>query len=177
MKLVRIARDSIVAGLRGERYAPPAEPELQAPAATFVTLYKSGSLCGCVGSVEALRPLGADVAHNAYAAAFEDPRFGPLKPEELEQLSIEVSVLSAPEPLNVRDDDDLHAQLEPAVHGLILNCLGRRATFLPQVWDSLPDPKRFVSELKRKAGLSPFTPASACAFARYTVSKHLEESA
>ncbi|HET7649832.1 MAG TPA: AmmeMemoRadiSam system protein A [Gammaproteobacteria bacterium] len=122
--------------------------------ASFVTLKTNGDLRGCIGTLEPVRPLHADVAHNAYAAAFRDPRFMPVTPDEVAQLEIEISVLDSPEPIEVAGYRDLLAQLRPAVDGLIVEAGRRRATFLPSVWDTLPDPEDFVSHLWKKAGLA-----------------------
>lgn len=126
---------------------------LRASGACFVTLHRLGSLRGCIGHLAACQPLVLDVAENAFAAAFRDPRFAPLQPGELEGLTIDISVLTAPEPLRFRDEADLIAQIRPGLDGLILEDGSARGTFLPAVWESLPEPRRFLAELKRKAGL------------------------
>lgn len=126
---------------------------LSEPAACFVTLTQQGRLRGCIGSLAPHRALADDVRANAHAAAFQDPRFAPLPAEELSTTRIEVSVLSPLAPLAFVDEDDALSQLRPGVDGLVLACDGRRGTFLPQVWESLPQPRQFLSELKRKAGL------------------------
>ncbi|MDN5571717.1 MAG: AmmeMemoRadiSam system protein A [Propionibacteriaceae bacterium] len=128
---------------------------LRAPGASFVTLTLAGRLRGCIGALEARRPLADDVAANARSAAFGDPRFAPLRREEFDALRIEVSVLSTPEPLAVRSQTDALAQLRPGVDGAILTAGHRRGTFLPQVWESLPEPADFLAQLRRKAGLAP----------------------
>ena len=120
--------------------------------ATFVTLEADGRLRGCIGSLQATRPLAADVAHNAHAAAFTDPRFPPVKGEDLEGLHIRISVLSPPTSMRAESEADLAARLQPGVDGLIIEDGERRATFLPSVWRSIPEPARFVRELARKAG-------------------------
>lgn len=125
---------------------------LQANGAAFVTLEIGGNLRGCIGTLEAHRFLAVDVAQNAYAAAFRDPRFPPLTRMEEDQVDMHISVLSAPAPLLVRDEADLLRQLRPGVDGLILSEGARRATFLPSVWEQLPDPRKFVAHLKHKAG-------------------------
>jgi AmmeMemoRadiSam system protein A len=126
---------------------------LRAPGACFVTLHRLGSLRGCIGHLTACQPLVSDVAENAFAAAFRDPRFEPLQPGELEGLSLDISVLTAPEPMRFRDEADLIAQIRPGLDGLILEDGWARGTFLPAVWESVPEPRRFLAELKRKAGL------------------------
>ena len=142
-----------------ERLARPgpsvAEAEwLGQPGASFVTLKAAGALRGCIGSLEAWRPLGADVRANALAAAFRDPRFAPVAAAEFDRVAIEVSVLTAPEPVAFSSRDDLLRQLRPGVDGLVLTARGHRGTFLPQVWDELPDPADFLAHLLRKAGLA-----------------------
>lgn len=114
--------------------------------------------------------------HNARAAALSDPRFPPLTREELGRTRIEVSLLSTPKLLEFADHADLIAQLKPGEDGLILECGGARATFLPQVWEGLPDPEQFLAELKRKAGLSPATSTAKCGIQRYSVLKWKEEA-
>jgi len=121
--------------------------------ATFVTLMRHGELRGCIGTLEAFRELAIDVRENAVAAAFRDPRFLPLQSTELESTSVEVSLLGPSEPVPMVDEKDLLARLRPGIDGVILEHGGRRATFLPQVWESLPEPREFVAGLKRKAGL------------------------
>lgn len=128
-------------------------PELQAQRASFVTLNRGGQLRGCIGHLEAIQPLIADIAENAFAAAFQDPRFPPLDPREYADLSVHISVLSPPEPMHFSSEEDLLRQLQPGVDGLILSDGGYRGTFLPSVWESLPQPRQFLNELKRKAGL------------------------
>ena len=130
---------------------------LDAPGASFVTLTSGrapgGALRGCIGSREARRPLRADVEANAVAAALHDPRFAPLTARELDDTVVEVSVLSAPAALPAADEAELLARLRPGVDGVVLSACGRRATFLPQVWEQLPDPADFLARLRRKAGL------------------------
>ncbi len=121
--------------------------------ATFVTLTIDDRLRGCCGTLVAHRPLVEDVWHNAQASAFDDPRFVPLVVQEFEQLAIEVAVLSPTEPLSVPSEAALMKVLVPGRDGVVLNFRGHRATFLPKVWDHLPDSASFLRELKRKAGL------------------------
>ncbi|OZG71459.1 AmmeMemoRadiSam system protein A [Hahella sp. CCB-MM4] len=127
---------------------------LAEPGASFVTLTLNGVLRGCIGSLQAMRPLAEDVAENAYSAAFRDPRFHPLTKDERVSCELEISVLTPPESFPVASEDDLVRRLIPSEHGVILRWRQRRATYLPSVWDMLPDPRRFVRELKKKAGLS-----------------------
>ncbi len=150
--LLTIARSAIAARLELPRAGEPRAPALLEPAATFVTLRRDGELRGCIGTLEPVRPLGVDVRENAVAAAFRDPRFPPLAVAEFEATSIEVSLLSAAERVVFDDEEDLLARLRPGIDGVILEFAGRRATFLPQVWEALADPREFVAALKRKAG-------------------------
>lgn len=129
-------------------------PRLQENGASFVTLTEHGELRGCIGTLEAFRPLAEDVAANALASALRDPRFPPVTPRELPDIKIEISVLSAPVDFPVRDEQDLLQKLQPGVHGLIIRDGPHRATFLPAVWEQLPDAHDFVAHLKRKAGMS-----------------------
>jgi MEMO1 family protein len=175
--LLGIARNSVEAALGVS--APkriPDEAWLKPVCASFVTLTQNGGLRGCIGSLEAERPLGEDVSHNARAAALSDPRFAPLARDELAATRIEVSLLSTPKLLAFADHADLIAQLRPAEDGLILECGGARATFLPQVWENLPDPEQFVAELKHKAGLPPGESTANCRIQRYSVLKWKEDS-
>ena len=174
--LLGIARNSIEAALGVAAPTPlPGEGWLRPVRASFVTLAQDGRLRGCIGSLEAHRPLGEDVRHNARAAALSDPRFTPLTPGELSATSIEVSLLSTPKLLAFADHADLMAQLRPLEDGLILESGDARATFLPQVWESLPDPEQFIAELKRKAGLAGVSTAK-CRIQRYGVLKWKEDS-
>jgi AmmeMemoRadiSam system protein A len=151
--LLTIARSAIGAELGFHPVAEASHASLTQPAATFVTLKLADELRGCIGSLKALRPLGIDVRENAIAAAFRDPRFAPLAVGEFEATSVEVSLLSAAERLDLRNEEDLLARLRPGVDGLVLEYGHHRATFLPQVWESLPAPRAFLAALKRKAGL------------------------
>ncbi len=128
---------------------------LLAMRATFVTLTLHGQLRGCIGSLIAQRPLILDVMESAYKAAFSDPRFPPLTAEELAQLNIEISILSTPRPIEFKTQDQLLAALRPDKDGLIIDEGGRRALFLPKVWEAVPQPLAFLQHLKAKAGLPP----------------------
>lgn len=158
-ELLSLARQSIRFGLSAGTALPvdvAALPEpLRAHGAAFVTLKRAGELRGCIGSPQAYRPLAADVAENAYAAAFHDPRFPALAEAELEGLSVSLSVLTPAQPLAFADETELLDQLRPRQDGLIIQKGGRRALFLPAVWEQLPDPELFLGHLKQKAGLSP----------------------
>lgn len=170
--LLGIARDAIADALAG-RQGTLQDPAgwLQQPGASFVTLTRDGKLRGCMGSLEIARPLAADVAENALAAAFKDPRFPQLTREEWPGCGIEVSLLSAPKPLRFADEADLLAQLRAGEDGVILEHAGRRATYLPQVWQSLPDKRRFLEELAKKAQLPGGTRLARCRVWRYRVRK------
>ena len=171
--LLEIARGAIANGL-GLSSVPTKRnhlPWLLQQGATFITLQKDGQLRGCIGSLSATRPLGEDVASNARAAAFQDPRFPKLKRDEWPRCSVEVSLLSAPKPIRFADEADLLAQIHAGEDGLILECEGRSATYLPQVWEVLGDKRQFLAELMKKAGLPPDTRLARCRISRYRVMK------
>jgi len=150
---------------------------LDAPGATFVTLTQHGELRGCIGTIEAHRRLKIDVEQNALAAAFCDPRFSPLASFELAYTRIEVSLLSPPTRLAVADEDDLLQRLRPGIDGVVLEWRGRRATFLPQMWESLSDPRRFIGALKQKAGFAADFWHDGIFVSRYAVNKWKETEA
>jgi AmmeMemoRadiSam system protein A len=154
--LLRSARDSIAYGLTQHKLMPVIiekyPDQLQSVRACFVTLLKEGMLRGCIGSLTAHQPLINDVVNNAFNAAFHDPRFPPLQVDELPLISLDISVLSKPQPLLINSESELYQKLRPGIDGLILSDNGQRATFLPSVWDQLPNPHDFVSHLKNKAG-------------------------
>ena len=175
--LVR-ARNAIAARLGQATRAEPMHPALAQPGATFVTLTQNGALRGCIGSLQAHRPLDQDVRANAVAAAFSDPRFPPLKAEELARTRVEVSLLTAPQPMTFSDEADALRQLRPHVDGVILIAgpggrLGR-STFLPQVWEQLPEPRRFLAHLKQKAELPADWWSDEVQLQRYEVQKWKE---
>ena len=172
--LLTIARSAIGTHFGFSSAADASHAALAQPAATFVTLRRMGELRGCIGSLEPIRPLGVDVRENALAAAFRDPRFAPLDVSEFDATSVEVSLLSASVRLDVADEEDLVARLCPGADGVILEFGGRRATFLPQVWESNPDPRGFLAALKRKAGLSEAFWSRRINVSRYRVSKWAE---
>ncbi len=156
-ELLGLARGSIEHGLA---YGEPLPvriddypDELRKLAATFTTVRHGGELRGCCGTLEARQPLAADVSHTAFRAAFRDSRFEPVRRHELDLVRLEVSVLSPLEPMRVSDEADLLRQLTPGTDGLVIVDGMRRATFLPKVWESLPEPRRFVAQLKAKCGL------------------------
>jgi AmmeMemoRadiSam system protein A len=156
--LLAITRHAILIGLdtgQPPRFetGPGLPPLLSAPGAAFVTLKRFGALRGCIGSPMAWRPLLHDVANHAYNAAFKDPRFPPLYMDELQGLSLSVSVLTQPVPMTFGDEAELLAQLRPGMDGLIIEDAGRRSLFLPSVWEEIAEPRRFLRLLKQKAGL------------------------
>ena len=168
-ELVALARGAIHGSFdRGAPLPGSSNTALHGPGASFVTLKQRGQLRGCIGSLVAHRPLHEDVATNAVSAAFRDPRFPPLVPRELALTMLEVSVLSAPEPLPFASEDAFYAALRVGVDGLILAHRGRRASYLPSVWEQLPDARSFVAELRRKAGIEPSVPLLDIEVQRYT---------
>jgi len=174
--LLRLARASI-----GEKLGKPLPVDarharLHEPGATFVTLTQQGQLRGCIGSLEAHRPLAQDVRENAQAAAFRDPRFSPLAVEEFEFTSVEVSLLTPAMPLAFSDEADFMAQLRPGLDGIVFQYGRHRSTFLPQVWESLPEPEQFMQQLKRKAGLPPNFWHETVSISRYEVTKWKESA-
>jgi AmmeMemoRadiSam system protein A len=171
--LLDLAENSIQHGI--ERGGPKAvQPdEFSAPLkerrATFVTLKLERALRGCVGSLVASRALVEDVCYNAHAAAFSDRRFTPVTAEEASRLAISISVLSPPVDLNVTSETDLLSRIRPGIDGLVIEEGKRRGTFLPAVWESLPEPADFIRQLKKKAGFSPGYWSSEIRFKRYSV--------
>ena len=155
--LLGLARESIHHGLETGKpvSVDPADypPTLQENGAAFVTLHINGQLRGCIGSLEAYRPLVQDVAEHAFDAAFKDPRFPSLTADEFQALHIHIEVLNPAEPISFTSEQDLLQQLRPGVDGLILTEKFHRGTFLPTVWESLKTPKEFLDHLKQKAGL------------------------
>jgi AmmeMemoRadiSam system protein A len=174
--LTGLARAGIGDALGRGRAAVPADDWLREHRATFVTLTLDRRLRGCIGSLEAHRPVGEDVVANARSAALRDPRFAPLTLGEFDRVEVEVSVLSAPALIQFADHDDLLDQLRPGVDGLILAADGRRGTFLPQVWEQLPEPEAFLAHLKQKAGLPAATRTTGCTVWRYEVLKWRESA-
>jgi len=155
--LLDLALASIRHGLETGRPLPVdlsnLPPPLRERRATFVTLKKGGELRGCIGCLEAVKPLAADVADNAFSAAFRDPRFPPVTADEIDGLDIHISLLTPPEPMNFVSERDLIGQLRAGIDGLILQDGLLRGTFLPSVWEALPRPGEFFRQLKLKAGL------------------------
>jgi hypothetical protein len=171
--LREVAHAAVAVGARGgrepaldpERYAP----ELRAHRASFVTLRRAGALRGCTGSLEAVRALVLDVARSAWRAARCDPRFPPVDPDELPAIELRISVLGPLEPLLAGAEAELLARLRPGRDGLLLREGALSATFLPAVWESLPEPGQFLRELRKKAGLPPDHWSATLCFERYAV--------
>jgi len=164
--LLAVARHSIEHGLnRSMRWLPTIDdyPEAwRAEGACFVTLQRVGDLRGCIGTIEAVEPLVINVARNAYAAAFNDPRFPALTPAEWLEVELSLSLLTPAEPLDFANEAELLTTLQPGRDGLIIEKDHKHATFLPSVWESLEEPQDFLTALKRKAGMSAdATPARA----------------
>lgn len=154
--LLGMARQAMECGVRREKLPAVDEAGLSSPlrenGASFVTLTIQGELRGCIGALEARRPLVQDVCEHAIAAALEDPRFPPVREDELSRIQIEVSRLTRPTPLEYKDAADLLSKLKPFVDGVILRDGFRRATFLPQVWEKIPNPVEFLNYLCHKMG-------------------------
>ncbi len=173
--LLRIARESLIEALGLGEAADHREPWLREPGACFVTLTSGGRLRGCVGTIRAYRPLQDDVRFNARASAFHDSRFAPVRRDEFPELAFEVSLLSCPEPLPAfACEEEALAILRPGVDGVILEMGSYRSTFLPQVWEQLPDPWDFLAHLKHKAGLPEDFWSPDVRLQRYTVRKWVE---
>jgi AmmeMemoRadiSam system protein A len=174
LALLGIAHNAIADSLDLETRTVVPDPEQEKPGASFVTLTQDGRLRGCIGSLEAYRPLAEDVAANAVAAAFRDTRFAPLTRQEWAGTRIEVSQLERPVQMDFANEEDAILRLRPGLDGVILTLGSRRATFLPQVWESLPDPKQFLAHLKTKAGLPADFWDDKITLARYGVRKWKE---
>jgi uncharacterized protein len=154
--LLHMARQALECGVRGEKLPPLDETSLSSQlheiGASFVTLTIQGELRGCIGALEAHQPLAQDVREHAVAAALEDPRFPPVREDELSRIQIEVSRLTRPIPLPYKDAVDLLSKITPHVDGVILRDGFRRATFLPQVWEKIPNRVEFLNYLCHKMG-------------------------
>lgn len=177
--LIALARSAIAEEL-GLNVEPPTTDGLswlQADAATFITLTKQGELRGCIGTLEACRPLMEDLRANAIAAAFHDPRFAPLKQAEFNDIRVEVSLLSELEPMHAKSEEIACSKLVPKRDGLVFKYGSHKATFLPQVWDQLPEAKTFLAHLKQKAGLAADFWHPEVLLYRYQVSKYRESAA
>jgi AmmeMemoRadiSam system protein A len=154
--LLRMAREAMECAVRGEKL-PPLDPtelstNLREKGASFVTLTIRGQLRGCIGTLEAHQPLANDVRERAVSAALDDPRFPQVREDELSRIQVEVSRLTRPVPLEYIDAEDLLSKLKPHVDGVILKDGFRRATFLPQVWEKIPNPSEFLENLCYKMG-------------------------
>jgi hypothetical protein len=157
LALVQLARASLHEATGAPREPIPGLKSFQGPGAAFVTLTKQGQLRGCIGSLQAARPLADDVRANAMAAALQDPRFSPVTAAEAPGLQVEVSVLTEARPLSFANESHAIWQLQPGIDGVIFECEERgrafRSTYLPQVWEQIPQPRAFLAHLKVKAGL------------------------
>jgi len=172
--LIALARNAIASEFGEASDTQPQPDWLQQPGAVFVTLTQNEQLRGCIGSLVAHRSLINDLQANARAAAFQDPRFPPLKQDELTHTRIEVSILSPAETMTFSSEADALAQLRPGMDGVILEYGRYRATFLPQVWEQLPHVSQFMAQLKRKAGLAADFWAEDLHLSRYHVEKFKE---
>ncbi len=173
--LLSIARAAIAQVLHAPHAAANESAAwLAEPGASFITLTQSGELRGCIGTLQAHRPLLIDVKSNAVSAALHDPRFLPLTLKEFITVQVEVSLLTAPQPLAFADETDALAQLRPGLDGVVFEYGRHRSTFLPQVWESLAQPPLFLAMLKRKAGLPDNFWAENVKLSRYTVTKWRE---
>lgn len=173
--LLPIARSAIGKALdRSIGDIDESPPWLQEKGASFVTLTMHQHLRGCIGTLEAHRPLLLDVKANAFAAAFRDPRFSPLSAAEFDDTEIEISLLSPQQPIAFKSEAEALAQLRPDVDGIVFQYGHYRSTFLPQVWEQLTSPATFMSHLKHKAGLHPDFWHDDVQLYRYTVTKYKE---
>ena len=173
-RLARYARESIANALGAEPAVRPCGTWTEELGATFVTLRRAEMLHGCIGSIEARRPIADDAALNAIAAALLDPRAPPIGLVDLADLSLELSVLSPLSPIEFTDEASAIAALRPHVDGVVIRSAGRQGTFLPQVWRTLPDPVEFFQHLKEKAGLAASHWADDVRLYRYTLKKWLD---
>ncbi len=167
-----IARQAIQSGLKQHLLSidiSDYSKALQQHKASFITLNINQQLRGCIGSLTAHRPLVKDIAHNAYAAAFSDPRFPPLTSSEFAQLDYHISILSEAVIMQFSSEADLLAQIQPGVDGLILTEKQHRGTFLPSVWEQLSSKEEFLRHLKLKAGLTPDYWSDSLTIERYSV--------
>ncbi len=177
---MQLARRSIEYGLVHREPLPvnrqELHPSLMEPAATFTTLRIEKELRGCCGMLVAIHPLAEDVVRSAFKAAFKDPRFNPVREPELEVITLEVSVLSSLEPMTVADEPDLLDQLVPGTDGLVIVAKGQRATFLPKVWEQLPEPHAFLNALRKKCGLAEDYWSEHMEFQRYRTTTYAESA-
>jgi len=174
LTLLHLARAAIAEEFGFISHSLPRIDWLEEQGATFVTLTQDDRLRGCIGSLEAHRPLIDDVRANAVASAFRDPRFSPLSKEEFAEVAIDVSLLSTPELIRFGNEQEALAQLRPGLDGVILELGLHRATYLPQVWAQLPEPQTFIAQLKSKAGLPVDFWSKDIRLSHYTVQKWSE---
>jgi AmmeMemoRadiSam system protein A len=172
--LLHLARAAIGRELGFRSHDLPRTAWLEEPGATFVTLMLDGQLHGCIGTLEACRPLIDDVCQNAVSSAFRDPRFPPLTKDEFADVLVEVSLLSKPQLISHSSEEEALAQLSPGQDGVIFEYGHYRSTYLPQVWAQLPDPKSFIANLKSKAGLPASFWSDEVRLSHYTVQKWRE---
>ena len=172
--LLHLARAAIAKELGFIADELPRPAWLEEPGATFVTLTLHGQLRGCVGSLEANRPLVDDVRHNAVAAAFHDPRFTPLGLDEFADVIIDVALLSTPELIRFSSEKDALTKLNPGKDGVTLECGSKRASFLPRAWADSPDPRVFLALLKNQAGLADDFWSDDIKLSRFTIRKWRE---
>ncbi len=155
--LLQLAREALACAVHGQNFPTLAldelPPALQENGASFVTLTKHGDLRGCIGTLEARQPLAEDVREHAAAAALDDYRFPAVTPSELPDINIEISRLTQPQVLEYTSPEDLMQKLRPGIDGVVLRDNYRRATFLPQVWEHLPEPDQFLDQLCMKMGV------------------------
>ena len=175
--LLKLAGESIEQFLQSGRKLSPdlkkLPDRLSQRGAAFVTLTLKGQLRGCIGHLEAIQALVLDVVENARLAAFNDPRFAPLTDKEFNEITISISILSKAEPMQFTSEQDLLSQIRPGIDGLILEEGGYRGTFLPSVWESLPEPEAFLRHLKQKSGLHETYWSDSVQISRYTT-QHIE---
>ncbi len=171
--LKHIAQQSILTGLEAQHSLEvnlsDYSEALQKKQATFVTLKIGDNLRGCIGTLSPHQALVKSVAYNAYAAAFQDPRFPALSPQEYEQLKYHISILSDTSPMQFDSEQSLLAQIRPGIDGLVLKEDNQQGTFLPSVWEQLPEPEAFLQHLKNKAGLPTNYWSNTLKIDRYTV--------
>lgn len=173
-ELLKVARDAILSAYGQSLKTDSSHPSLQVKAASFVTLQDSNKLRGCIGTIDPHRSLLLDVRGNAFDAAFNDPRFEPVSLNEIDRIAIEVSVLTPRVPVNYDSSFDLYSQIKPGVDGVYIEYGQHRGTFLPQVWQQLPDKEQFFKHLKSKAGLPPDFWSESLKVYRYRVQKWSE---
>jgi hypothetical protein len=173
--LLPLARTAIAAELRLVHPASAEQAWLRQEGASFITLMREGKLRGCIGTLRPHRTLADDVKANAIGAAFRDPRFTPLTVEEFAAISVEVSVLSALEPLSFGDEPGALKQLRAGVDGIVFQYGHHTSTFLPQVWEQFGEPADFLAHLKYKAGLPPDFWDPEVKLSRYSVFKWREK--